>query len=165
MKNICLFLGAGLMAVLVGCATTPVAVVVPVGPNPAGGKSLASEGGLQVFSRLAERTDDQNQASRDDVWYQHTDYYIYNLQHRLVKRVDNTIGHYEEAPRVVTLPPGKYLVKAEANDDSWVNVPVMIEPGRTTRIHLDDNWPVPAYASKNDLVSLPNGYPIGWQAK
>jgi hypothetical protein len=164
MKSIRLLLGAGLISMLVGCASTPVAVA-PVGPNPAGAKSLASQSGLQVFSSLAEQSDDQNQGDNDDAWYQHTDYYIYDLHHRLIKHVDNTIGHYEKAPRLVTLPPGKYLVKAQAKDYFWVNVPVTIKRGRTTRVHLDQDWQIPTYAAKTDVVSLPDGNPVGWRAE
>ncbi len=164
MKSIWLLVGAGLVSVLVGCASTPV-TVAPVGPNPLGGDNQASRGGLQVFSSLAEQSDNQNQGSRDDVWYQHTDYYVYDRQHRPVKHVDNDIGHYETTPRLITLPPGKYIVKAQAEDYSWVNVPVRIERGRTTRVHLDQKWQVPVYAAKTDLVSLPNGNPVGWRAE
>jgi hypothetical protein len=163
MKSMCLFLGAGLVSVLVGCTSiTPVAVA-QVGPNPFGIRSKSSKGELQVFSCLTAQSDDQNQGSTDPIWSQHTDYYIYDLRHKLIKHVDNTIGHYEEAPRVVALPAGTYLVKAHANDYFWVDVPVTIEPGRTTRVHLDDHWGMTGDAAK--LVSLPNGKPIGWRSE
>ena len=158
MKNIHLLMGAGLAALLAGCATTPVALA-PVGPNPAGSRSGVSEGGLQVFSSLVGRSEGNNPS-----WYQHTDYSIYDLNGKLVKHVDNTIGYYEKAPRRVTLPAGRYFLKAQANDYLWVDVPVTIERGQTTRVHLDDNWKLPATASKAELVSLPNGNPAGWRA-
>ncbi len=158
MKSICFLSGTGLILLLVGCSSTPI-VLAPVGPNPVGVKSMASQGNLQVFSDLVGRTEGDNPA-----WYQHTAYYIYDLHGKMVKHVDNTVGRYEQAPRLVALPPGKYLVKAKANDFLWVAVPVTIEPGRTTRVHLADNWTPPLDASKRELVSLPNGNPIGWRA-
>jgi len=159
MKKGYFLLGASLVALLVGCATTPVALA-PVGPNPADAGGKAAKGGLQVFSRLVGRSEGNNPA-----WYQHTDYYIYDLHGKRVRHVDNTIGYYAKTPRRVTLPVGKYLVKAQANDYFWVSVPVTIERGQTTRVHLDDNWTPPADTPKTDLVSLPNGNPVGWQAE
>jgi len=164
MKSICLLLGTGLVSVLVGCSSIPIAVA-PVGPNPFGTKGIASKGELQVFSCLTTESDDHNQGSRDPVWYQHTDYYVYDLQHQLLKHVHNTVGHYAEAPRQVELPAGTYIIKAQANDYVWVDVPVTIERGRTTRVHLDDQWSVPGYAAKTAVVCLPNGSPVGWLAE
>jgi len=134
MKNNCLFLGAGLAAMLAGCGSTPLALA-PVGPNPAASASLASNGRLQVFSRVIGRSEGNNPA-----WYQHTGYYVYDLHGALVKHVDNTVGRYEDTPRQVILAAGEYLIKAQANDYFWVEVPVIIERGETTRVHLDDHW-------------------------
>jgi hypothetical protein len=163
MKKLFVLLGAGMASLLMGCSSVPVAFA-PVGPNPLGSESTAGEGQLQVFSGLTERSDNQNQASDDPVWYQHTDYRIYDLHGKLVKRVNNTIGHYEQAPRQVALPAGRYVIKAEAGDYSMVQVPVTIERGRTTRVHLDDNWNAPADTPRNELVGMPNGKPAGWRA-
>jgi hypothetical protein len=164
MKSVYMFLGTGLVSLLVGCSSTPVALA-PVGPNPFGSQRMASKGELQVFSCLVAQSDDQNQGSEDPVWYQHSDYNIYNLHGKLLKRVNNTIGHYEQTPRRVALPAGRYIVKAQANDDLQVKLPVTIEPGRTTRVHLDDNWKLPAATQKRELVSMPDGNPVGWRAE
>jgi hypothetical protein len=141
--------------------------LAPVGPNPLVGRSVSDgTGQLQVFSSLAEQNDDQNQGSTggDPVWYQHTDYQVYDANGKLVKRVDNTIGHYSTSPRVVALRPGNYTVRAEASDWSSVNIPVVIERDRTTRVHLDDNWEPPPGTPKTEVVSAPNGSPVGWRA-
>lgn len=165
MKHDYVFLSTGLVLLLVGCSSTPIALA-PVGPNPVGSERSASKGELQVFSSLVDRSDDQNQANDSDPgWYQHTDYRIYDLHGKLVKRVDNAIGHYEQAPRGVALPAGQYLVKARAQDYLRVEVPVLIEPGRTTKVHLDDNWKLPAGTPRSELVSTPNGNPVGWRAE
>jgi hypothetical protein len=157
MKVTNFLLGAGLVSLLIGCASAPVALA-PVGPNPAGAGNGTSGGGLQVFSSLAARSEGDNPA-----WYQHTGYCIYDLQGKLVRRVNNTIGYYAEAPRRVALPAGNYLVKARAGDYPRVDVPVTIVPGRTTKIHLDDSWKPPAATPMTRLVCLPNGNPAGWR--
>ncbi len=157
MKSIGFLFGVGLVFTLAGCAT-PVALS-PVGPNPNGGMQTIPTGELVVFSRLHGCTEGDN-----PTWYQHSDYDIYNPEGMLVKHVDNTIGRYEQAPLAVALPPGQYIVKSRASDYLRVEVPVMIVRGRITRVHLDDNWQIPAGTRKRELVSLPNGNPVGWRA-
>jgi len=158
MKNIvCLFV-AGLCFFLAGCAT-PVALV-PVGPNPYGLETTAAEGNLVVLSRLHGCTEGNN-----PTWYQHSDYNIYNLQGKLVKHVANAVGRYEQAPLGVALTPGNYIVRSRANDYLRVEVPVIIERGRTTRVHLDCDWKYPAGTQMRELVSLPDGNPVGWRAR
>jgi hypothetical protein len=167
MKSVRLFLGAGLvpvLIVLIGCSSTPVALA-PVGPNPAGIESTSSQGKLQVFSSLDEESDDQSQGSPDPTWHQHTDYSIYDSKGKRMERADNTTGHYARTPRLVELPAGRYVVKARAKDYFWVEVPVTIQPGRTTKVHLDGNWQPPANTPTNGLVSMPNGTPAGWSAE
>lgn len=163
MRNIRFFLAASMILGLAGCAS-PV-ILAPVGPNPVGRESVASMGALQVFTRVVEQFDDQNQAG-DGVsgWPQHSDYVIYNLHGKRVKHVYNSIGHYETAPRIVTLPPGRYIVAAEANETLRVRVPVEIERGRVSRIHLDNCWKPPGTTPKIELVSMPSGSPVGWRA-
>jgi hypothetical protein len=164
MKSVRFFSAAAMVLGLAGCATAPV-VLAPVGPNPAGGERAASTGSLQVFSRMVQQSDDQNLGGDGvSVWYQHADYDIYNARGQRVKHVDNSAGHYETAPRIVNLPPGSYMVAAEAEDAVRVRVPVKIERGRTSRIHLDDNWKPPATAPRDELVNMPSGSPVGWRA-
>ena len=164
MRSVYACLVAGLVWVLTGCVSAPVALA-PVGPNPVGNPTTGSTGELQVFSSVVEQSDDQNQATDDEpVWYQHTDYRIYNLQGKLLKHVDNTIGHYDQAPRPVTLSAGQYLIRAQSKDYLWVVLPVTIQAGRTTQVHLDDKWKLPPDTPENELVCLPNGKPVGWRA-
>lgn len=162
MKSNYLLLGAGLIFGLAGCVT-PVALA-PVGPDPSGFGNSSASGQLVVYTSTAVQSDNQNQGSRDPVWYQHTDYSLYDLEGNRIRQVDNTIGRYEEAPRHVVLPAGKYLVKAQANDYLQVMVPVAIECGRTTTVHLDDHWNMPAGVPATALVRLPNGQAVGWRA-
>jgi len=151
-----------LISLLTGCSSTPVALT-PVGPNPISFESPGADGQLEVFSYRHEQSDDQNQGSTDSIWYQPTDYDIYKSDGRLVKHIENNNGHYGRAPRVVNLPSGQYFVRAYAVGRLPVRVPVMIERGEITRIHLDDNWKPLVGIVKTELVELPNGKPIGWQ--
>src|SRR5690348_6047408 len=123
MKNVYRFLGVGLVSIFVGCASTPVGLA-PVGPGPDGSTGTVSTGELQVFSRESGRTE-----GRNPTWYQHSDYFIYNRNGKLLQYVNNNTGYYARGPHPVSLPPGEYLVKAKAKDYTWVQVPVIIEPG------------------------------------
>ena len=141
--------------------------LAPVGPNPfAGRASHMGTGYLQVFSRMSLQNDDQNQGGGggDPSWYQHTDYNLYDAKEKLVKHVGNTVGHYSTSPRLVSLRPGSYILRAEAKEWLSVEVPVVIEANRTTKVHLDENWHPPAGTPKTELVTAPGGYPVGWSA-
>jgi hypothetical protein len=87
------------------------------------------------------------------------------LDGKRIKHVFNSIGHYNEVPRTITLPPGEYLVRAETKNRMRVDVPVVIEQGRTTRVHLEAHWEPPTEITKAELVSLPDGFPVGWRAE
>ena len=146
---------------LVGCATTPV-FLVPVGPNPISPPGPTADGALEVFSALQERRDG-NEFDANPAWYQHTDYMIYSASGRRIRHVFNSVGHYAQSPRLVTMSPGRYLVNAEAKGFLRVWVPVVVEPGRTTKIHLDAKWTPAAGIPTTELVSAPSGYPVGWR--
>jgi len=144
-----------LTAVLTGCATAPVALA-PVGPNPNGPQYSGNNGQLLVYSALIGRVEGDN-----PTWHQHMNYTIYNQQDMRVMHVINKTGYYARAPRLVSLPPGNYLVKAEASDFTSVEVPVVIVSGRITRVHLDGTWH-PTTTGQVGLVDLPTGDPVGW---
>ncbi|MGD0613874.1 MAG: hypothetical protein ABSA69_00345, partial [Verrucomicrobiota bacterium] len=125
----------------------------------AGIAGSASTGQLQVFSALQGRSEGD-----DPAWFQHTGYTVCTPSGKTLLRVNNTAGYYEKAPRSITLPEGRYLVKAQAKDYLRVHVPVVIERGRITRVHLDDAWALPATSKETEVVSVPAGYPVGWSA-
>ena len=160
MKNINFILGAAVISLLTGCASTPVALA-PVGPNPMGYSGMGSKGQLLVYSAWQGHGEGNNPC-----YYQHSDYYIYQTSGKLVRHVENIVGHYAQSPRPEFLPAGKYIVQARAKGygNVWIKVPVVIQDGQTTRVHLDNGWMVPADISKSELVSMPNGYPVGWRA-
>ena len=161
MKNTCL-MGAVVSALcLIGCSSAPVALA-PVGPNPAGSTVRASTGQLEVYSALKECRDG-NEYDPNPAWYQHTDYIVRDLDGKRIRHVGNSVGHYARRPRRIELPPGKYLVKAEGKDGLSVTIPVLIRPGRTTRVHLDAAWHPAAAVPNSELVTAPTGYPVGWR--
>jgi hypothetical protein len=154
-KSITVILGTGCVSLVLGCASAPVAVA-PVGPNPTGLRSADSNGQLQVFSAMLERTEAYN-----PVWFQHTDYTLYDLNGKALRHVHNVTGNYAQDPPAISLPPGRYIVKAQAHDYLAVRVPVVIDPGRITRVHLNGDWQ-PTYTDKTQVVALPTGTPVGW---
>ena len=159
MKSFLVVLGGAAALLWTGCASNPV-VLAPVGPNPTRLPGPDDQGQLEVFSAREEQVEGDT-----SVWYQHADYNVYDSNGRKVRHVGNTVGHYDEAPRRIDLPAGGYLVKAPAKDFLWVEVPVVIEPGRITRVHLDDRWQPPANTPNAQLVTLPASHPVGWRAE
>ena len=155
-------MAAGLIGLVGGCATRTVSLA-PVGPKPALPQSLSPQGSLIVFSRLQGQDDDLDQEGTEPIRSHHTDYKVYDLQGRVVKRVWNAAGKYETSPRVVNLSPGRYIVKAQAADYSKVTVPVTIEGRASTEVHLDSQWALPNYADKGQVVMMPDGQPVGWR--
>ena len=165
MKTILKFIAVISMAVLAGCASTTPVAVAPVGPNPNGLPVNSDQGGLQVFSRLTSVSDDGNQGSKEPgpAWYQHTAYLIFGADGSLVRNVQNQRGHYDQDPTLVMLPPGEYRVKAESVDYFWVDVPVTVQRGKVTRLHLDGRWSPPAGTSSAEVIRMPNGRAVGWK--
>lgn len=162
MKSIPIILGTVLISLLAGCASAPV-YLAPIGPNPARISTATDYGQLQVYS-VKQLHRDGNEYGDSPIWYQHADYTIYNRQGALIKRVSNSVGRYEEEPPLVALPAGKYVVRTESRDYQRVNAPVIIKPGQTTRLHLDDNWLPPLGTPYAELVRTPNGRPVGWMS-
>jgi len=157
------FLLLGVIPLMASCASQTI-ISDSVGPNPlAGATSLAGTGYLRVFSEREPVTEGFD-AGANPTYYQHTDYRVYDERGKLVKYVGNTIGEYDPSPRLLSLASGRYIVKARAKDYLTVEVPVVIEPGRTTSVHLDDLWKPPAEATANELVFEPDGNPVGWRA-
>jgi hypothetical protein len=161
MNNARIILGTFATTLLAGCVSVPV-TLAPVGPNPVLRPTDASTGQLEVFSALEDRTEGSND---EFDWPQHADYTVWSQRGTLVKRVENTVGHYAEEPRVITLPVGSYIVQGRAKDFWLVEVPVVIAGGETTKVHLDDNWTVPGGLPESEFVYTPNGFPVGWSTK
>jgi len=163
---------------LAGCASTPkLAVVEPVGPAPTKGASGSGDGSLVIYSARIPAERDLNQdewLSENDfgtttLRYEpaHSPYTVYTKSGEYVEKVSNAFDETDATPSVVALPAGAYRVEAQAlNCDGTrllVTLPVVIESGQTTVVHLEGGWRPQGYVN-NDVAKLPCGRIIGWRA-
>jgi hypothetical protein len=91
---------------------------------------------------------------------------LFSEDGKRLKYVYNRVSTFNEAPELVTLSPGIYKVTAAASAFGTVTLPVLIEAGKTTSVHLDGSelsgW---SRGAGSKFVSLPDGLVIGWRAK
>lgn len=152
MKSAFPLAGALTVFALAGCGTTPQLVVLPpVGPDSPAPVEPGPVGVLQVYSaRVPENTDvnfqeffanDDFGANRFPLEPAHTDYTIYTPAGQVFEHVRNARNLDDAQPALVTLPGGAYNIEAEAKDAGpgtfSVVVPVTIQAGRATHVHLD----------------------------
>jgi hypothetical protein len=137
-------------------------VLAPVGPSPIEPARSTSQGELVVYSKL----ESPMSSSDEEAILHHADYKIYLAEGTLVKSVRNQVGYLSKDPAPVSLPPGRYTVVADAARPGIVTVPVVIEAGKTTAVHLDGSEPDQGKsAGGSDLVHLPDGTIVGWGAR
>jgi hypothetical protein len=158
---LCYFM-ACLAIVLTACVPgRQVAVLVPVGPPPFAQAGQAPEGDLVVYS-----ASDTGGPGDPDGCIHHSDYRICSAEGKQFKYVNNWIGTFIQDPAVVSLPSGRYSVVARASADGTVTVPVIIEAGKTTSVHLDGSKPPDGRkGAESELVRLPDGRIVGWRAR
>ena len=148
----------GVIPLWASCAMQPI-VLTPVGPGPfVNGASSNGKGDLEVYTETEEFYEDEMS------YFPHTDYEIYTPDGECLKHVWNHQNHEDEHPATVTLPPGRYVVRAWADLHGLVEVPVVIRPNETTRVVLQPGWKPGETVPKSDLVQMPNGYFVGWRA-
>jgi hypothetical protein len=94
----------------------------------------------------------------------HSDYRLCSADGKPLQWVRNRVGQLSEDPASVGLPPGRYSVTTRAAGFGTVTVPIVIEPGKTTSVHLDGSEPI-GQGTGHGFVSLPDGLIIGWRAK
>ena len=143
---------------LTGCASVPMALA-PVGPDALATASRGPEGYLEVFT-ATQTIDVDFQA----YFHPHMGYDINDAAGKNVMFVANHSSNMDESPTQASLPPGNYTVVAESTWCGLVAVPVVIEKGKTTIVHLDGSWWRPSHSSPNPLVYLPNGEAVGWSS-
>jgi len=115
-----------------GCASRQAAATVleSVRPTPLG-LATRAPGYLVVYTALIEP-----KINPDTMFYPHTGYAIYDRHGAFYETVRNHLGAWDENPDTVSLPCGQYTVKAESEFAGDVEVPVIIECGRTTVVDL-----------------------------
>ncbi len=120
------------------------------------------KGYLQVFSA----TEKSPPIASDDPAYfnLHTGYDITDTAGKSVRFVPNHVSNMDEWPDEVTLTAGNYNIVADSTCCGLVTVPVVIQQGKTTIVHLDGNWWPPSKTATNQLVSLPDGEAVGWSS-
>lgn len=144
------------LVALTGCAArTPVILHEPVGPEQADAKPPEQQGTLIVYSATRVSSSEQSE------YPVHTGYTVYTQNNQLFKDVDNLAGTFAQDPEKVTLPPGRYQVKALAVRSGEVIVPVVILMGETTVVDLDGTALTQGAGSQGDWVRLPDGHVVG----
>jgi hypothetical protein len=179
MKCVDAIVTVGALVWLAGCASAPtVAVLEPVGPAPVGQAKALDQGSLQVYSaRQREPTDANDMGWQSDYNFArnlfdynlaHTDYIILTQDGKTLQYVRNARNPADPMPARVTLPPGRYKVEAQAQEQhgETVNllIPVAVEPGKITVVHLCGNWKPRGHFANADVVRLPDGQIAGWLA-
>jgi hypothetical protein len=158
-KNSLIILAA---AALAGCATrSPMVVDQPVGPDLAPPKVnfIAGNGQLVVYSALEAA----NPINSD--FPTHAGYEIDDADGKLVRHVDNRGGSFYQMPAAVSLPPGKYVVKAPATNYGLVTVPVVIKENETTTLDLEaTHFRQHKPTGAGQWVRLPTGEVIGMRS-
>ena len=153
-----------LLAAAAGCATpSTVAVKDPVGPSLAPPRAIPNrnqgQGQLVVYTSLEVA----NPVNAD--YPTHAGYSVYGSDGKLLKRVDNRSGSFDQTPASVTLPPGEYTVKAHVTNYGMVTVPVIIQENQTTSLDLDSShFRQKKPTGAGQWVRLPGGEVIGMRA-
>ena len=147
---------------LAGCASTSQSNnLAPVGPAPFAYPRSTPQGELLVHSaRNTGAATDQNATTH------HSDYWIELQDGQRVKYVNNSVSTFSADPQAVALDPGRYNVTARAVNSGTVKVPVIIEQGKTTTVHLDGSKPATPSTEppESAWTRLPNGLLVGWRA-
>ncbi|MBS0422112.1 MAG: hypothetical protein JSR66_30685 [Proteobacteria bacterium] len=147
------------LASLTACAARPPLVVrQPVGPEVERITPAATQGNLVVYS--AERAATYAQSE----YPVHTAYTIYSLDNKMVRRIENLSGSFNQDPERVSLPPGRYRIKALNSDSGEVIVTVIVVAEKTTVVDLDGTALPQGDTGRGKWVRLPNGHVVGWQA-
>lgn len=136
-------------------AVGPAQLSKPVPPT-------ADQGTLIVYSAANPYPDF---GARDPYRQVYSNYEIYSTDERLLKKIHNNDNTMLQRPVGVGMPAGTYTVQARANGYGLVSVPVMIQAGQSTVVHLEGganfgNRP----ASDTNMVRLPDGRIVGWRA-
>ncbi len=142
-----------------GCSSAPQPTTVErVGPAPRTSNIPENAGYLVVYSAWSNFVD---QGSTPH----HSRYIVKADEGSMSHEVINHVDRFDEGPIQLPLAPGGYHVSARSAHYGRVDVPVVIEPGRTTIVYLDGRaHPEKTTAEKASAVRLPNGEIVGWSS-
>jgi hypothetical protein len=119
------------LALLTTGAFAQPTVLNAVGPETDTLQASDFVGTLTVYSATVQRA-----TGSTTYVYPHTSYEVYRNGHPF-RHVINRQSLDLETPTSVVLPKGNYVVVAQSDTQGMVNVPVRIETGRKTVLHLD----------------------------
>jgi hypothetical protein len=180
MKHLTSIAAAGVLIWVTGCASAPKVVVLDrLGPCHTVLASSGHDGSLQVYSARVQAVTDlnaltyfwNNDYGKNEFLYgaAHSDYAIYDAAGKLVKRVRNSRGIDDAVPASVSLPVGSYTIQAEAEEYAGmtltVMIPVAIESGELTTVHLEPNWAPAGEMDPGRMVRLVDGRVLGCRAQ
>ena len=166
---------------LAGCASAPKVVIQePVGPCHRVPSEALKDGTLQVYTARAKADVDPNM----EEWLWNNDFgkneFLYARAHsgytisfgdgKALQQVTNARGINDEKPTLVRLAPGLYTVEAEAEESGTatitVVIPVVVEAGQITAVHLEPNRKLPNEAQDpSRVVRLSDGRIISCRAE
>jgi hypothetical protein len=167
LRSIVLVVGAAWICGACAHSLDTLEVTEAVGPAPL----LASTGPtgfLRVYTPTEEFYDEQA------LYDLHRDFSILTPGGEILKHVRNADHRWDETPALVSLPVGSYRIRSRTLSGEIATVPVAVERGRTTNVHLDGSFAAPeapsatlpsVAAGPGDLVTLPDGGIIGWGAR
>ena len=147
-----------------GYAFSPREVLLePVGPRSIQSTASNDRGTLVVFSAY-----DVTAAGVGDYEHRHhySDYKIFSPDGKLLQIVHNDSNTVLREATPVKLPAGLYRVVAQANGYGVVTVPVVIEKGEVTTVHLEGGgpWKNKIAHDQAGVVRLPDGQIVGYRA-
>ena len=168
----------GALIWVAGCASpTQVTVLEPSDPAPGNYGQSKGEGFLRVSSARQSASVDvnmeewrwNNDFGKNDFLYEsaHTDYSLYSGHGQFLERLRNARSPSDNSPALISLPAGSYEIEAEVEDNGGAvaaRVPVVIQPGQTTTVHLAGGWKPRRHYTDNQVVRLPDGQIAGWRA-
>jgi len=146
----------GLLCLLAICGCAPLHPLVleqPVGPE-AMAAADRDAGALVVYSTNEPNPDDSPNTP-------HTNYDLRTADGTFVRHVLNQSGAFGWKAATLPLPAGRYRVVATASYYGLVDVPVVIEAGRTTVVDLNRESPARGRTAAAAAVRLPSGRVVG----
>jgi hypothetical protein len=165
MKNFSLICTLAAGVLISGCATHKGNLTfATVGPVQSDLKMPdAATGTLVVYSAFKRNADFD---TSDPTHPEHSDYKILNTDGSLARNVHNVTKTVFEDAVPVSLSPGKYEVVARANGYGFLTIPVRVDAGQKTVVHLEGGgfWPDDSVFNETNAVRLPDGQVIGWKS-
>ncbi|HUD49249.1 MAG TPA: hypothetical protein VMR33_20640 [Candidatus Baltobacteraceae bacterium] len=158
-SSLCLVLATA----FAGCAShSTVLVDQPVGPDLARPRIDLNKGSGRLLVYSALESEDQTQSDHPT----HSSYIIYDMDGKILRRVDNRSGSFYQSPMTVSLLPGEYRVKGRATNAGLVVIPVIVKENKTTVVDLEGSvLPQHKPTGAGQWIRLPDGQVIGMRSE